>query len=350
MAKKPTSVTPAKSAIAESTSIVNAQREALKKATNLLKPGEIAGDYRVSRLLGTTLGGKLRAITTDDLKAFAATVKALGKKFKGGITAKEVISLSLPIDRQRANDEIKTAVPTAHRDGAMHFVTNAGPDSDKTRHHVYVEFLEYQSAVASPVKAGAMVKPMAEGRIRFRCDCGRFTYWYGYLATVGQFIYGDTQVNFPKIRNPHLVGVACKHSLRVMQQLQSPAVRIRLEKMIEDGRKDAPGRVRIVTLKEAKSIEAAQRKQAEWKRNKVESSTERADRLAQQRAAKQAADKARGKLAPVPATGKPPKPASPSPAQMATERRKFEANVKKMVSMGMLTEKQAKAMMAKVGV
>jgi hypothetical protein len=145
------------------------------------------------------------------------------------------------------------------------------------------------------------------------------------------------------------VGVACKHSLRVMQQLQSPAVRIRLEKMIEDGRKDAPGRVRIVTVKEAKSIESAQRKQAEWKRNKVESSTERADRLAQQRAAKQAADKARGKVTPAPTPGK-PKPAGPTPAQMATERRKFEANVKKMVSMGMLTEKQAKTMMAKVGV
>jgi hypothetical protein len=38
-----------------------------------------------------------------------------------------------------------------------------------------------------------------------------------------------------------------------------------------------------------------------------------------------------------------------TPAQIATEKRKFQANVSKMVAMGLLTEKQAKAMLQKVG-
>jgi len=336
-AKKPTLVTSARSTVAESARLVQEQRDALAKAGGLLKPGEIAGSYSAARMLSTTLGGSLRAITAEDLKVFAKNVKALGKKFTGGITPKEAINLSAPIDRQRANDQIRTAVPMAHKDGAMHFVTNAGPDSDKTRHHVYVEFLNYNAAVASPVKPDQIVRQLYEGRVRFRCDCGRFTYWYGYLATVGQFIYGDQQVNFPKIRNPQLTGVACKHVLRVMQQLPSPAVRMRLEKMIEDGRQDTPGKVRAVTVKDARAIAEAQARQAAWKRNTVESATERAQRLAQQWMAKNVPAKAKKKAV------------GATPAQVAAAKRKFTTTVNNMVAMGMLTAKQAKAMMAKVG-
>lgn len=330
-------VTSARATIAESARLAKAHRDSLSRAANLLKPGEIAGEYSAARMLGTTLGGVLRPITSEDLKAFAKNVKAIGKKFSGGITPKDVISMSAQVDRQRANDEIRTAVPMAHKDGAMHFVTNAGPDSDVTRHHVYVEFLNYSSVVASPVKADQLVRQLYEGKVRFRCDCGRFTFWYGYIATVGQFIYGDQQVNFPKIRNPHLTGVACKHSLRVMQQLSSPIVRLRLVKMIEDGRKDTPGKVQIVAVKDARAIAEQQSKQAGWKRHTVESSQERAQRLAQQRMARNAQSAAQKKVK------------AATPAQIATEKRKFQANVSKMVAMGLLTEKQANAMLQKVG-
>lgn len=323
-------------AIAESVVRVNEQRQALQAATNLLKPGEIAGDYNAARMLGTTLGGKLRAITTEDLKTFAATVRSLGKKYTGGITPKQVIDLSAPIDRERANEQIRTAVPAAHKDGVIHFVTNASKGSDVTRHHVYVEFLNWSAAVASPAPAKDLAKELFEGRVRWRCDCGRFTYWYSYIATVGQFIYGDQQVNFPKIRNPKLVGVACKHGLRVMQQVSSPAVRLRIEKMIEDGRKDAPGKVYVTTKKDAQALAALQTERAGWKRNTVESAQERQIRLAQQRMAQKAPAAARAKVAGM------------SPAQLAQERRKFEMNLQKLVAMGVLKPKQAAAMLAKV--
>ena len=324
-------------AVAESVARVNDQRRALQAASNLLKPGEIAGGYNAGRLLATTLGGKLRAITSDDLKAFATSVKALGKKYTGGMTPKQVIDLSAPVDRERANEQIRTAVPAAHKDGVIHFITNASKHSDVTRHHVYVEFLNWSAAVASPAPAKDLAKELFEGRVRWRCDCGRFTYWYSYIATVGQFIYGDQQVNFPKIRNPKLVGVACKHGLRVMQQLSSPSVRLRIEKMIEDGRKDAPGKVYLTTKKDAQAIAALQTERAGWKRNTVESGQERQLRLAQQRMAQKAPAAARARVANMTA------------AQLANERSKFERNLQKLVAMGALKPKQAAAMLAKVG-
>ncbi len=323
--------------IAESAARVAAQREALQAATNLLKPGEIAGDYNAARMLGTTLGGKMRPITAEDLKAFAASVKALGKKYTGGITARQVIDMSAPIDRERANAQIRTAVPMAHKDGVIHFVTNAGPDSDVSRHHVYVEFLNWSAAVASPAPAKDLARELFEGRVRWRCDCGRFTYWYSYIATVGQFIYGDQQVNFPKIRNPKLIGVACKHGLRVMQQLSSPAVRQRIERLIEDGRKDKPGKVYLTSKKEAEQLAALQASRAGWKRNTVESADEKRLRLAQQRMAAKAPASARARVA------------SMSAAQLAQEKRRFEMNLNKLVAMGVLKPKQAQAMLAKVG-
>ena len=330
-------VIPGRKAIAESTARVNDQRQSLAAASGLLKPGEVAGEYNAARLLGTTLGGQLRALTAEDLKVFAANVKKLGKKFTGGITAKQVIDLSAPVDRERANAQIRTAVPMAHKDGVIHFVTNAGPDSKVTRHHVYVEFLNWGAAVASPAAPKDMAKQLFEGRLRWRCDCGRFTYWYSYIATVGQFIYGDQQVNFPKIRNPNLVGVACKHSLRVMQQLSSPQVRARIERMIEDGRKNAPGKVYTMTKKDAQALAAEQTRRADWKRNTVESSAERQLRLAQQRMAAKAPAAARARVAAM------------SPAQLERERRAFERNLQKLVAMGALKPAQAKAMLAKVG-
>lgn len=324
--------------VVESGQRVHAQREALQAAKNLLKPGEIAGDYDAARMLGTTLGGRLRAITAEDLRTFAASVRSLGKKFTGGITAKQVIDLSAAIDRERANEQIRTAVPVAHMDGVVHFVTNAGPESDVTRHHVYVEFLNFSAVVASPAPLKDLAKELAQGRIRWRCDCGRFTYWYGYIATVGQFIYGDKQVNFPKIRNPHLTGVACKHGLRVMQQLASPMVRLRLEKLIEDGRKDRPGKVYTTTKKDAQAMAALQTQRSDWKRNTVESAGERSSRLAQQRAAVKATAKAQQK--------EQEQAARRTEAQKARAVRGFEASLQRMVQAGALSAEQAAAMRA----
>lgn len=330
-------IIPATKAIKESVARVLSQREALSKASGLLKPGEVAGEYSVSRLLSTTLGGVLRPLTHDDLRKFEVTVKKLGKKFTGGITAQSVIDMSLKIDRDRANEEIRTSVPMSTKAGVIHFVTNSGPNSDVARHHVYVEFLNYSAALASPVVSSAMVKPLTQGKLRYTCDCGRHTFWFSYLCTVGKFSYGDPQVNFPKIRNPKLVGVACKHVLRVMQQLNMPIIRTQVEKMIERGRSSLDRKPKVMTKKEAEDLAKQQTAQTNWKRNQVETAGEKQDRLKRAKKVQIIVAKANAKIM------------SPKAQKnVVVARKAFEVQARKLEAMGLLTSKQVTAMLAKL--
>lgn len=311
-----------------------AQRE---RAANILNPAEVSGEYDAGRLLLTTFGtGDLRALTHDDLRAFRENVKRLGNKYKGGITAKTVIDASLHDDRERANAQIRVAVPVQSMDGRIHFITNAGPDSEVTRHHVHVNLLSFGAAVASPSKLPDLAKAIASGPLSFDCDCGRHKFWFRYIATVGRYNAGRAETGFPKIRNPGLNGVACKHVLRVMQQLASPSVRLHLEKMIKQARSEVERKSKMLTAKEVQELARRQMQEANWKRNLVESSAERNERLARGRAAQAMAQRTRTKVAAMPA------------AKLASEKRKFEMNARRLVEAGVLTAKQVQAMLAKI--
>jgi hypothetical protein len=207
------------------------RREAAKE---ILHPYDIANKSDAAKLLHTTLGGIKRAITHADLKQFAQSAKQLGKQFKGGITAQQVIDLSLPIDRARANKDINTAVPMSIKDGVIHFLTNASAQSVASRHHVNVQFMPFTAFANSPESVSKSVATLLRASIRFDCDCGRHTFWYRYMATTGNYHYGRPETGFPKIRNPHLVGVACKHVLRVMQAIKKDLrVKAMLTKALE---------------------------------------------------------------------------------------------------------------------
>lgn len=310
-----------------------AQRQA---ARNILAPDEVAGEYDAGRLLSTTLGGVPRAITNDDLATFRRTAQALGKRFTGGITAKSVIDLSASEDRERSNMQIRVAVPVQRMGNDIHFVTNAGPHSDVVRHNVHIQLLNLDAAVASPSKAEELVKMVTSGKIRMNCDCDHFRYRLRYIATIGRYNAGVPETGYPKWTNPNLVGIACKHILRVVQQLQSPMVRAFVVKMIEVGRKSVAPKLVAVAKKDAVAMAHLQAKQANWKRNAVESATEKRLRLAQQRQVKEIA--ARTKRA-MPKT----------PQQMATARRKFEQSARLLAAMGGITQKQLSEMLAKLG-
>jgi hypothetical protein len=226
-------------------------------AKTILNPMEVYGEYDFGRMLFTTLGGQARPLTMDDLKQFRYQSQQLGKKFKGGIRTKQVIDASLPADRERANKQITMAIPVMNRAGTVHFQTNAGPDSDKTRHHVYVQFLNYDATVASPKPADRIVGEMLKGYVKIECDCGRWRYWYRYIATIGRFNQGRPETGFPKIRNPNLHGVACKHILRVMQTvIGSPTFKGYAMRMIETGRASVQAKKKDTTVREmAKLVE-----------------------------------------------------------------------------------------------
>lgn len=240
-------------------------------ATTILHPNEVSGEYDAGRLLKTSLRGQIRNLTHDDIRAFQANVRRLKTKFKGGITAQGVIDLSLQEDRDRANKQIRMAVPASIHGSKVHFITNAGPDSDVSRHHVQVNFLDFEAAVgASPNEPKKIGKMVTGGRLQFDCDCGRHTFWYRYIATIGKYNFGRAETGFPKIRNPHLKGVACKHVLRVMHVvLKDAAVQLKIAQTVLKARDVLDKR----QLKAEKTKVAELRKMAEIQQGKRTSST-----------------------------------------------------------------------------
>ncbi|MDF2417304.1 hypothetical protein GWP85_07215 [Acinetobacter beijerinckii] len=214
-----------------------------------LRPEDIAQgeEYDAERALYTTLGLRkgepVRKITRDDILAFQDNILLLKDQYKKGITVQNIINLSMQDDIDRANQQIHMAVPLSRKSGLVHFLTNAGPDSKVQNHHVEVEFSNFNSVVFDVQKeAISTVKNrLANGKIKFECDCERHTFWYRYMATIGGYGLGRQEGGFPKVRNPHLSGVACKHVLRVAQWIISPAGIQYLKKQVEADRKKQVG-------------------------------------------------------------------------------------------------------------
>ena len=221
-------------------------------STNIiLTEREVRGDWDANRVLMTTLGGRVRQITADDLATFRQNMRTAQRHFrnrKGGITARQIIDLasSRPLsysspggpgarsdgfrsDLDKARREITSAVPVSAVNGEIRFLTNAGKDSKVTRHTVIVRLNAFDEAAAmvaatdlkdrkSPRQAANWLRKQP---LAFDCDCARHRYFFRYLATIGGFEAGRKETGYPKIRNPGLQGVACKHVLRVMAELES---------------------------------------------------------------------------------------------------------------------------------
>lgn len=231
-------------------------------AQTILRPGEIQGEYDASRLLMTTIGGQLRPLTHDDLAAFRQNVRTAQRRLKGGITARQVLDLSYVDDRDRARSQIRHAVAAYASNGRVRFVTSAGPGSKVSRHHVTVELLGFAAAVAAGAKTPRQAaNALRKQPLKFDCDCERHRYWYRYISTIGGFNAGRAETGFPKIRNPNLVGVACKHVLRTMSEVESSGAVLQfLSKLIEKGRANDDGKATVRQTQQDAERQAASRR------------------------------------------------------------------------------------------
>lgn len=207
-----------------------------------------AQKFGFTDVMKTTLGndfsaqGLLRSITLEDLQNFDRKINALEAKYQGGIKPAEIINASQPIDRQRATREIPWAHPTASRylasKGALvvTFTTAASGKNREKMHFVNVEFGQYKQIIThrlmlepSKSQADLDINQLQSSLIKFDCDCGRHTYWYRFIASKGKFAYigsnpiGREESGFPKIRNPQLKGIACKHVIRTMKAILQDA-------------------------------------------------------------------------------------------------------------------------------
>lgn len=203
--------------------------EGSRKGSIILNQKDVlTGEWDASKILFTTISGQARLISADDLSAFRRNIATAQSKIKKGITAKQVIDWSNRhvdgvkfTDLDLANKQITMAVPVGASNGTVRYITNAGPDSDVLRHHVIVEFLNYSAEAASgltdPRKSALRLR---RGHLKIECDCGKWRYWYRYIATIGGYNAGRRETGYPKIRNPKIQGIACKHIVRVMADIQ----------------------------------------------------------------------------------------------------------------------------------
>jgi len=294
-----------------------AERTAAEKAPKsiILSKNDVQGEYDAHRALKTTIGGVSRNITADDLATFRHNMRMVQSKITAaGITAQQVIDLasSRPLlnplnpddagDLGRARKEIHMAVPVSSavpgqdRDSLdVRFLTNAGPDSKVTRHHVVVRFRSYghvsrlmmatpTTQEGKPAKAFTPKQAAAEmrkGYLAFDCDCGRHRFFLRFLAQVGGYNAGRDEFGYPKIRNPDLKGVACKHVLRVMMEvISSTTVLTFLERIMAKALASADNKVRHQAKQaEADAMAAKQVK----KPREIETSDERKARLDRER-------------------------------------------------------------------
>lgn len=211
-----------------------------------------------SKLLATRLGGKSRPLTLADLQVFERHVKQHAQTYKGGIRLAEVINHSLAEDIQRANEQIKQAHLWRFQGDELNYVTNASANSADKRHFVNIELLDLKALAAQPIggtptekrkQYRELIKAMLDtGKIKFDCDCGRHTFWYRYLASVGGFAHGRLETGYPKIRNPNMQGVACKHVLRVAAHMLSAEGREDLIKVVNARRKHLTQSGKVTTV------------------------------------------------------------------------------------------------------
>lgn len=241
--------------VAEMKRRLDADAAQRKAAQNILSPAMARGqDWDAARVLKTTLGGKLRDLQREDLVSFRQAMREVQGRVSGGITARQVIDLAEghPLsyvggkpsagDLGKARTQIgwaRAVSSVAGPAGALdvRFLTPSGGETPGvSTHHVVVRFLGFPESLrrlsATPADAGSAkaekaltvaqaAKLVRSGRLALDCTCGRWRFFFRCLASIGGYSAGRQETGYPKIRNPGLSGIACKHILRTMRWVLS---------------------------------------------------------------------------------------------------------------------------------
>ncbi|MCG6387513.1 hypothetical protein [Vibrio fluvialis] len=188
------------------------------------------------------LGEKAKGVgfTKADLEAFDKSRKGVAKKYDAktaGIPYAAIVKYSRQVDIDRSNNNVDdgTGVQWANLKGIksnmLIMSVDASSVSKHMHHRVVFRLEEWDDYMTHPPgdDYAKAVKAACAGRLSFDCDCGRHQYWYRYVATMGNYqIKPPAEFSFPKIKNPELSGVACKHVLRAARMLQTPSIQRQL--------------------------------------------------------------------------------------------------------------------------
>ncbi|HGF7152614.1 TPA: hypothetical protein AB5C39_000712 [Vibrio mimicus] len=187
-----------------------------------------------SVLLGSKQGGD--PFTIEDMRAFDKARKATSQKWgrTRGAPLDQLIVASRQIDVQRANTEIKVARLYKIRADLLHFNVTASGKHGEDSYQVRIRLENWMEELTQTQRSWiAAVKRILLGNVSIDCQCGRYQFWYRYVATAGNFAIAPYEKDFPKIRNPQLTGCCCKHQLKALAALKSPTIQAQLAKQLQ---------------------------------------------------------------------------------------------------------------------
>jgi len=106
-------------------------------------------------------------------------------------------------------------------DYTIHIDVNSVTAKPATKYRVKVKLLEYPDIEEEKdLDTREKVRLSLAGDMAISCSCPAFRYWgYEYIVSQLDSIVGDEQKIFPKVRNPKLEGIMCKHCYHAMKYL-----------------------------------------------------------------------------------------------------------------------------------
>lgn len=139
---------------------------------------------------------------------------------KGGLTYKNSLLMSDKIDIKRARKELSTFMIRGLQQNTFKWIVKASGKYQATHHQVEFKFIDVPELIQLDLTPKEI---FLKTRLRTQCSCGRFTYWYRYIATKSDFVIGLKEHRFPKIRNAQLDGALCKHQIKVITAIGNNA-------------------------------------------------------------------------------------------------------------------------------
>lgn len=205
-----------------------------------------------------------------DLKTLHKMAEATEKAQKtynsreAGIPITQAIAKS-DIEDKRLAKRVASATLYKLTDNILDFRVTASGDTPNapSYYKVRVRLEDWKSEIAKAKGKDYMTAAQRAtmGYVSFDCNCGRYIYWYQYLATIGNFDIAPGETVFPKIRNKRLKGICCKHILKALMTVQSSIIQSRVAKSMQamavDKDFEKTGVEEYMTARELKEMEQA---------------------------------------------------------------------------------------------
>jgi len=240
------------------------KRDAYLTPDMLRKRQKLTKNGRQKLVLAVGYKGETKAYSLTQLNDMAKQIDRSEGRFqadRGGILVADVLNHSVPDDLQRAKG-IGAATLYKFTENMLSFRVQASGDTLNAPSHYQVRVrLEDWGRAVRKGEGGKYLlaaKQATTGRVSFDCNCGRYIYWFHYLASIGGFDIEPHEDVFPKIRNPRLKGCACKHVLKTMLVMNSMAVQMKISAVMEDTAKkhgfSEAGRGKYLSEKDIKKL------------------------------------------------------------------------------------------------